>query len=122
MTLSFQSPTTLNNAKEAFDADKHTWFHASHKGNDNGILELDSDTWNISCPENKISEPINHWMVDEENYTMKLQDEKIEGNFKALDYAFAVSMIGQLLPANKLIAYLTDLQEIFRVTPDNSNK
>jgi len=121
ITLNFQSPSKLNESKEVTKAEKHLWVHAEFLGLDNGILELDTKIWEIICPEKNVSEPLNKWMVDEENYIMKLQSEEIEGNFKPLDYTFAISMLGQLLPASRLIEYLQVLQELYNITPDSSD-
>lgn len=119
MKLIFQSPSILNNSKETIDISKHTWAHASYKGFDNGKLELNVDNWKISCEDNKISESLDEWMVDEDNYVMKLKTEKIDGNFKPLDYAFAVSMLGQLVPSGKLIDYLKSLQTYYMKSEDS---
>lgn len=116
--LDFQSPSKLNEATEVTKTEKQLWVHAEFKGFDNGVLELDLVTWKISCPEKNVSAPINQWMVDEENYIMKLHSENIEGNFKPLDYTFAVSMLGQFLPKEKLIEYLKALQEIYKIISD----
>ncbi len=120
-TLIFQSPSKLNEAREVTKAKKYLWVHADYKGFDNGGLEFDIETNKIFCSEKSINEPINIWEVNEEDYTMKLRSENINGNFKPLDYSFAVSMLGQLVPPAKLIEYLKGLQEVYGIAMDTSN-
>src|ERR1043165_3539656 len=123
MILNFQSPSSLNQAKEARTAKSHLWTHAEYKGFDNGILELNLENWEIYCSDQNISGHISDWMVNEADYTMKLNSEKTKGNFKSIDYPFAVSMLGQLVSSQKLIQYLKGLQEIYDITVDtNSHK
>lgn len=120
MILNFQSPTKLNTNKEISETHKEKWYHASFKDDEKGILELDEINYIITCSANNITEPISNWLVDEENHTMVSKNEKVEGQFSPLDYPFAVSMLGQLLPSHKLIEYLSELQTMFRVIPEES--
>lgn len=119
--LNFQSPSSLNNAKEIVKAKTHLWTHCEYKGFDNGVLELNIEKWEITCPEKEIRGSISEWMVNEADYTMKLKSEDTEGNFEPLSYPFAVSMLGQIIPSNKLIDYLKTLQRVYNMTAGDDN-
>lgn len=113
ITLEFISPTKLNELKDGESAEKKCW---SYEGLENGTLVLDTQSWTISCEDNSQNASINKWLVNEDTHSMKIGNpDEITDGFKALDYPFAVSMIGQLCESKDLMGYLQSLQNVFNV-------
>lgn len=111
--LEFISPTRLNELKDGENVNKEIWLY---DGVENGELTLDTDNWTIACETNGESKSISQWLVNEETYTMKIDNgEGTTEGYKELTYQFAVSMIGQLCNAKDLVGYLVSLQEVFNV-------
>lgn len=111
--LEFISPTRLNELKDGENVNKEIWLY---DGVENGELTLDTDNWTIACETNGESKSISQWLVNEETYTMKIDNgEGTTEGYKELTYQFAVSMIGQLCNSKDLVGYLVSLQEVFNV-------
>lgn len=113
--LIFKSPSELNSLSSASKLSPTEWKFQSKEG---VVLELNTDNWEISTGDS--STKIDKWVVDETNYTMDLKEN--DPNLKELDYAFAVSMIGQLVDRTKLIEYLKSLGEVYNMKPDDSRE
>lgn len=112
--LIFKSPKELNSLSSSTNLTAHEW---RFKSIDGSILELNTDNWEIS--NGQLSVKINKWGVDESNKLMDLKDNNKE--LDDLDYAFAVSMIGQLVDRSKLIQYLKSLSEVYEMKNEESN-
>lgn len=111
--LEFISPTRLNELKDGENVNKEIWLY---DGVENGELTLDTDNWTIACEANGESKSISQWLVNEDTYTMKIDNsEGTTEGYKELTYQFAVSMIGQLCNAKDLVGYLVSLQDVFNV-------
>lgn len=117
--LKFKSPKELENLKEAKQIEKNEWHYTSDAGT---VLELDTETWMISCPQNQQIAKINEWMVDETNFSMKLKTDDTPGDYRDIDYPFAVAMVGQLCPPQKLALYLKQLTEVFKMRPSSEGE
>jgi len=113
--LIFKSPSELNSLSSASKLSPTEW---KFKSQDGEVLELDTENWQILYSGS--STKIDKWVVDESNYTMDLKENN--PNLKDLDYAFAVSMIGQLVDRTKLIEYLKSLGEVYNMKPDDSSE
>ena len=117
--LKFKSPKELDNLKEAKQIEKNVWHYASDA---ESVLELDTETWQISCPQNQQKARINEWMVDETNFSMKLKTDDTPGDYRDIDYPFAVAMVGQLCPPQTLVLYLRQLAEVFKMRPSSDDE
>ncbi len=111
--LQFHSPTFLNQNKFSVGEEKPQWHHI-----DGSDLEINVDDWVIHKIGKKGSCLLSKCEMDEDNYVIKFSDEVEEGNFKPIDYAFAVSMLGQILPKEELIHYLKQVQVTFNVNKE----
>lgn len=117
--LTFASPKELDTLKSARNVDKKAW----HYGNEaESILELDTDTWNITCPQNQKSALITEWMADESDFSMKLKEDDVEGNFVDIDYPFAVAMVGQICNPGLLASFIGQLLSIYNMSPSKSKE
>lgn len=109
--LKFSSPKELNNLKEAKPVEKKQWHYANEA---ESTLELDTETWFITCPQNQKTAKIKEWMADEGNFSMKLKSDDVQGNYADVDYTFAVAMVGQLCEPHLISQYIGQLAEVYK--------
>jgi len=107
--LKFEDPNILNELKKTIDKNTPDW----HYTDSENPLELDTDTWTISCLENNISGSIQNWKVDEANYSMGLEKGR------EIDFKFTISMVGQICTTEEMSTYLEQLKKIFLIEPNN---
>jgi len=112
--LKFESPEFINNINSPQELIPKDW---SYSGSTDE-LEVNVQTWNISCPNQEKIGKINTWYVNEDTFEFHL--EQAEG-FKKIDYVFAVSMITQICGKDETLAYLLQLQNIFEAFQLNKN-
>jgi len=116
ISLHFISPKVLNELSHSQMIEAKPWFYNTSEE----ILELDTNDWMIRCGEKQGK--INLWAVNQTTYCMCLQSEVTEedANFEALNYTFAVSMIGQIGNRKLLLGYLESLKQLYLNTPENN--
>ena len=112
--LKFSSPKELNNLKEAKPVEKKQWHYANEA---ESTLELDTETWFITCPQNQKTAKINEWMADEGSFSMKLKSDDVQGNYADVDYTFAIAMVGQLCEPHLISQYIGQLVEVYKTHP-----
>lgn len=117
--LKFSSPKDLNNLKEAKPVDKKQWLYANEA---ESTLELDTETWHITCPQNQKTAIITEWMADESAFSMKLKGDEAQGNYANIDYTFAIAMVGQLCEPHLISQYIGQLLQVFNLRPAPEEK
>jgi hypothetical protein len=116
--LKFTSPSKLETLDSSTKVNKVQWFY----GEDNEYpLSLDIEQWQICSDVNGKVAHITDWLVKEETNAMILQEES-NTSYKKIDFAFAVSMLGQLVNRNDLVQYLSGLKEAFENTDADTPK
>jgi hypothetical protein len=111
--LRFHNPNFLNHNKVAIDEDKPQWHHI-----DGSDLEINIEDWVIHKINKKGSCLLSKCEIDENNHIVRFTGETHEGEFKLIDHAFAISMLGQIIPKEELIHYLKQMENTF----DNSKE
>lgn len=66
-------------------------------GDTDSPIVIDTDTAFIECESHGKSASIRQWLVDFGNHKMKLADDAGDGNYNAIDFVTAASMVGQLI-------------------------
>jgi hypothetical protein len=107
--LKFTSPIKLETLSSPTKVNKVQW---TYGGNNEYPLNLDIEMWQICSDANEKAAHITNWFVNQEINAMVLPEES-DDSYSKIDFAFAVSMLGQIVKRNDLIRYLSGLKEAF---------
>jgi hypothetical protein len=107
--LKFTSPSKLETLNNPTEVNKVQW---TYGGNNEYPLSLDIEKWQICSDVNGKAAYITNWLVNQETNAMVLPEESGD-SYSKIDFAFVVSMLGQIVKRDDLIRYLNDLKEAF---------
>ncbi|MDR1683415.1 MAG: hypothetical protein LBS25_08555 [Candidatus Symbiothrix sp.] len=99
--LKFTAPKILESLTSATGTNKVQW---TYGGKEESPLYLNVNDWQIFSDTDKKTAHITKWLVNQDNNAMLLA-ENADSSYQEIDFAFAMSMLGQTVQQRDLPTY-----------------